>query len=205
MIDDNSLETNTPVLAMLETISTIIRLDRFYNNSLNEQIIRSFPREELLCSGNSIHIVVTILLHCRFLTECYIRFLLKKGKDLDAKDYHCGVEKFEEFSLAIKAQRNSLTHGWHIRKSKINEFHLDTYNDTLSPIMDSILENSDEINASFSEQLVYCTFEVIKALNKKHRIDDELLDKQNTLIMQEIDKMRSNKLGAIVFDGIYPE
>ena len=66
--------------------------------------------------------------------------------------------------------------------------------------MSEILKETEHENESYSNQLIYCTFELIKYLSNKYPIEGNVIKlKQNELIMERIDILKENNLGSKLF------
>lgn len=205
MEKDDIEQTNTPVIAMLRVIEHLIKLDRFYFNAMNEHLFLDNSSSDLVLRiGDSLETATTIVVICRSLLEHYLVFLLQKNENDFSKKNIClnDIENtnLKKFCFEQNELRVSLVHGVNEKINKINKFSLDDYNGIISDIMSEILKETEHKDESYSNQLIYCTFELIKYLGNKYPIkDNEKKSKQNKLIMERIDTLEKNNLGAILF------
>lgn len=192
--------TNTPVIAMLASIENLIKLDRFYCNAMNAPHFTSGNINSIIRTGDSMEIVTIIVVICRSLLECYIKFLNQKDNKID----NSILNKFENENLNLFCQnqkelRDALVHGQHNSKTEINKFPIDDYNGEMSKIMSNILKNTKHKDESYSDQMIYCTFELIIHLNDKHLIKDNNKIKHNELIIDRIYSLKENCLNLQLF------
>ena len=204
MLKDDLEQTNTPVIAMLGVIEHLIKLDRFYCNAMNEPFFVDGRSELMLRSGDTLETATTIVVISRALLEHYLVFLLQKNEnDFSKKNNyldHIQDENLNKFCSGQNELRVTLAHCVNEKVKKINKFSLDDYNGEISKIMSEILKETKHENESYSNQLIYCTFELIKYLSNKYPIEGNVIKlKQNELIMERIDILKENNLGSKLF------
>lgn len=171
---------------------------------MNEPFFVDGRSELMLRSGDTLETVTTIVVISRSLLEHYLVFLLQKNEnDFSKKNNyldHIQDENLNKFCSGQNELRVTLAHCVNEKVKKINKFSLDDYNGEISKIMSEILKETEHENESYSNQLIYCTFELIKYLSNKYPIEGNVIKlKQNELIMERIDILKENNLGSKLF------